>query len=553
MLRAPSPSDAEPTYHGGAPGKSSVAGSDAPAPERRGLRVMEHVRVLLVIAALAFAAYLAGTSGRAIDAGRHETYSRDLARLETLDHALSEDLMRARSRLIANYDPLVRTMHELREVHERLAAVPDFLPAEGRGEMRGAVERSARLLARQSELLERFKSDNAILSNSVRFIPVAAHDLAASSGDASVISTVDALVREVLLLNLWNERASMVRIREELATLARTPGLDPARLELVRSHAEVIVERRPRIERWLGELGELQRARRDDRLDGLYRSHHAIAADAAARDSAVLSALAIAIVVLGAAFIILRMRRSALALEQTTAQLASAVDMKNRFVSMTSHEFRTPLAVILSSTELLEAYADRWKPEKKAEHFGRIRASVQNMTQLIDGILLIGKGEAGVLDFRPAATDLDRICREVIAAVVARSGQPREIEYEPPEVVDAHADERLIRHALDNLLSNAIKYSPGGGRVRLVARSDGREATFVVSDEGVGIPGPDRERLFQSFQRGSNVGTIPGTGLGLAVVKRAVDLHRGSVRVQSEVGSGSRFEVVLPIGRGGET
>ncbi|MDQ3034563.1 MAG: HAMP domain-containing histidine kinase [Myxococcota bacterium] len=509
---------------------------------------MAHVRLLFGIALIAFVAFFVAARRAAIDPDVHEHYATDVARLQTLDHRLNEDVMRARSGLIANYDPLVRTMAEIVLVHARLARVPEFLDDAARESIARAVAASSEGLARQSTLLEQFKSENAILLNSLRFLPLAAEDLTRRAVDPLVIPAVDALVRDVLMLNLWNESALLMRITRELEVLAAVPGIAEDELELVRLHTQVVVARRPRVEALLAELFTTQAARHASALDDLYRVHHAVAARRSSRDEIVLFVLALTIVVCFAALIILRLRRSAGELQHTSDQLALAVDTKNRFVSMTSHEFRTPLSVILSSTELVEAYGDRWSEEKKREHFVRIRGAVQNMTQLIDGVLLIGRGDAGVLDFKPAPTDLDRICRDVIAAVQVKTGAARAIDYEGPERADVVVDERLIRHVLDNLLSNALKYSPEGGRVGLVARCDGREVTLTVSDEGLGIPEEDRARIFESFRRGANVGAIPGTGLGLAVVRRAVDLHRGTVVVHSVPEEGSRFVVTIPIG-----
>lgn len=509
---------------------------------------MTHARALLGIAVVAFIAFFVAARRGAIDPDVHERYSTDLARLQTLDHRLNEDVMRARSGLIANYDPLVRTMAELVLLHERLARVPEFLDDEARASVGRAVAGSREGLGRQADLLERFKSENAILLSSLRFLPLAVEDLTRHAAQPSVVAAIDALLRDVLMLNLWNERALLARIARQLAGLDALPGIVASDLELLRVHTQVVVARRPRVESLLAEMFATQEARHASALDDLYRDHHAIAARRASTDGVILFVLALAMVVAFAAMIILRLRRSAGELQHTSDQLALAVDIKNRFVSMTSHEFRTPLSVILSSTELVEAYGDRWSPEKRAEHFGRIRGAVHNMTQLIDGILLIGRGEAGVLDFKPAPADLDRICRDVIAGVQAKTGGARAIDYEPPERSDVVVDERLIRHVLDNLLSNALKYSPDGGAVELVARCDGREVTLIVSDEGLGIPEADRAGIFESFRRGGNVGAIPGTGLGLAVVKRAVDLHDGTVALRSAPGEGSRFEVIIPIG-----
>lgn len=508
---------------------------------------MRGVMVLGVAAALALVAFLFTTRDRAVDPRVHERYAGGLGRLETLDHQLSEDIMRARGGIVGNYDPLVATLRELREAHEHIAKPPAFLQADDRAALRSAVAHSLHVLRREAVLIESFKSENAVLLNSLRFLPVAGASLAVRAETVGEVASIDALVRDVLMFNLWNEPALQVRIADALAGLAADTSLPVGDVDILRLHANVVTTRRPRVEALLAELATLRGERRAAHIEAAYRARLAIALKASERRSDVVFILALAVVVLGAALIVLRMRRAARAIQHTSEQLAAAVDMKNRFVSMTSHEFRTPLSVILSSTELLEAYGERWSPERKQVHIDRIRSSVQGVTQLIDGILLIGRGEAGALEFKPASTDVDRVCREVVGAVEVKAGGARKIDYVGYDGHQVIADERLLRHVLDNLLSNALKYSPEGGAVGLTATRERGLVRFAVRDEGIGVPEADRERLFGSFLRGSNVGAIPGTGLGLAVVKRAVELHGGTVSVESTLGSGSRFEVVFPV------
>ncbi len=213
---------------------------------------------------------------------------------------------------------------------------------------------------------------------------------------------------------------------------------------------------------------------------------------------------------------------------------------------MTSHEFRTPLAVILSSTELLEAYGDRWTPAKKSDHFARVKSAVGTMKGLLDAVLVIGKSDAGKLEFSPSPLLVDRFVREATAAFAATIGEkhPLRVEIEP-DLPEAFADEKLLAHVLSNLLSNAVKYSPAGGPVDVSARRDDDCLVLEVRDRGIGIGEADRARLFESFHRGSNVGDIPGTGLGLAVVERAAVAHGGSVDLRSNEGEGTTFVVRL--------
>ena len=220
-------------------------------------------------------------------------------------------------------------------------------------------------------------------------------------------------------------------------------------------------------------------------------------------------------------------------------------DMRSRFISLASHEFRTPLAIILSSAELLKYYGDRLPESEKAEVIHTIEGGVQRMTRMLDRVLLLGKVEAQMLEFQPQPLDLAGLCQSLVKD--ARIQQPEARCTCVTDFVDLPAsgvfDEKLLRHIFGNLLSNAIKYSPQGGTVCFrVFPADGR-LVFEVSDQGIGIPEDELSHLFEPFHRASNVGDIQGTGLGLSIVKNAVDLHGGSIEVRSLAPQGTCFSV----------
>jgi PAS domain S-box-containing protein len=231
-------------------------------------------------------------------------------------------------------------------------------------------------------------------------------------------------------------------------------------------------------------------------------------------------------------------------------------ELKSHIITTISHEFRTPLTTILGSSELLKNYGQSWSEEKKLKHFQRIEYSVEHMTQLLSDVTLIGKAEAGQLQFTPTQLDLESLCREILEEFQLSldsqsqlSGQgatfPKILFSVLGDDIKANLDEKLLRQILTNLLSNAVKFSPQGSVVRFDLICARGEAIFRIKDEGVGIPKEDRDRLFESFYRASNVGTIQGTGLGLAIVKKCVDLHRGQITVESEVGAGTTVTVTL--------
>jgi PAS domain S-box-containing protein len=223
-------------------------------------------------------------------------------------------------------------------------------------------------------------------------------------------------------------------------------------------------------------------------------------------------------------------------------------ELKSRFVAMTSHEFRTPLATILSSAELLEHYGARLPAGEKQELYQSIRAAVERMTKMLDNVLIIGRAEASMLEFKPAPTDLAAFCEGLADEMRRSAGNKHSLDYTYEGARSTvKADEKLLRHVLVNLISNAFKYSPEGGPVVFQVRVVAGEAAFEVADRGIGIPPEDQPRLFETFHRARNVGNISGTGLGLAIVRKSLDLHGGTIRFDSAPGRGTSFRVVIPL------
>jgi PAS domain S-box-containing protein len=242
-------------------------------------------------------------------------------------------------------------------------------------------------------------------------------------------------------------------------------------------------------------------------------------------------------------------------LKQAEAEILKALEkerelseLRSSFMSLVSHEFRTPLTTIQSSAELLERYNKRLSEEKKHNHLIRIQSAVRRMTQLLDDVLTIGKAEAGKLRFEPVPMDLVAFCSSIVETMQISAGsQPKLAFVIQGECTNVRMDEKLLAHIVTNLLSNAIKYSPHGGTIQFDLVCTGESAVFRIRDSGIGIPQKDVEQLFESFMRASNVGSIPGTGLGLAIVKKCVDLHGGNISIDSEVGVGTTFTVTLPL------
>jgi signal transduction histidine kinase len=167
---------------------------------------------------------------------------------------------------------------------------------------------------------------------------------------------------------------------------------------------------------------------------------------------------------------------------------------------------------------------------------------------MMEEILVLSRLDAGKLDFQPSELDLDTFCRCVVDEVLSATSRRCPIEISLASgLPQAQADERLLGHILTNLLSNAVKYSEPGGCVRFAVEREGTEALCVIRDEGIGISEDDQQMLFTAFHRGANVGSRAGTGLGLLLVKRCVELHQGKVRIESRVGHGTTVTVRLPV------
>ncbi len=225
--------------------------------------------------------------------------------------------------------------------------------------------------------------------------------------------------------------------------------------------------------------------------------------------------------------------------------------LKQRFISLVSHEFRTPLAVIMSSSELVTRFFDRLAPERQLEHISEIQSQSRYMVELLDEILTLGKAQAGKLDFKPEWMNLESFSRALVERMQPLDQGRHQIRFVTRgELSRVHMDQKLLQHILVNLLSNAIKYSPDRTEILFeVWREDG-EVAFRVRDQGIGIPREAQARLFEPFHRAENVGARDGTGLGLAIVKESVDAHHGTITFQTEEGKGTTFDVRLPVFQG---
>lgn len=221
-------------------------------------------------------------------------------------------------------------------------------------------------------------------------------------------------------------------------------------------------------------------------------------------------------------------------------------DLRSQFITMTSHEFRTPLSSILTSAELLEHYGQNWSREKWHVHLKRIQEAVKHIISMMDDVLFLGRADAGKLMVQKEAIDLEDFVAHIVEEYQLGGRQTHDIRLETRnDCRKVNGDKRLIRHILTNLISNAIKYSPEGSRIDVRLGCGDGFAMIDVEDEGIGIPEEHVDQIFEPFFRAGNVGDITGTGLGLPIVKRSVEAHGGTITFTPKTSSGTTFCIRL--------
>lgn len=244
--------------------------------------------------------------------------------------------------------------------------------------------------------------------------------------------------------------------------------------------------------------------------------------------------------------IALRRRLSETAIRVALEKEKELSELKSLFWSMAAHEIRNPMTSILSCAHLLEHENHNLPEERRREFLYIIQSSVRTMDQLLNDLLAIGQIEGGQWTFSPAPLNLEQFCQDLVNEVQFGAGSNHPILFTCQGNCERTVlDKKLLRHILTNLLLNAAKYSPARSQIHFDVSCLDEEVTLRVQDNGIGIPADIQNHLFEPFKRGSNVGSIPGTGLGLTMVKKCLDLHRGQIAVETEVDIGTTFTVKL--------
>jgi PAS domain S-box-containing protein len=222
-------------------------------------------------------------------------------------------------------------------------------------------------------------------------------------------------------------------------------------------------------------------------------------------------------------------------------------ELKSRFITTASHEFRTPLGTILSSVSLIARYQNKEDQEKREKHVERIKSAVNNLTEILNDFLSLEKLEEGIIRNNPKTIHIEKFIKDIIEEMRALLKSGQDIHYQHIGDFEIEIDSQLLKNVLINLISNAIKYSPENKEIWVNSEVANGNIKIDVIDQGIGIPDQDKPHLFERFFRANNVSNIQGTGLGLNIVKKYIELMNGEISFKSQCGKGTTFTVIIPV------
>jgi signal transduction histidine kinase len=525
-------------------------------------------KIAALVAGCALAIWLLVQS-TIVNSQEHERYSRDLRRLRELDAAIDQNVLKVRIGLLSYYDPLAQETAGVRRIRASLDRMPTFLDASSRAELAAALTAFDASFAEKELLVERCKSQHALLQNSLTYFPHAVSLLTSAppggDGPPTFAPALLQMLRDLLVYQQAGGRELASNVERQMAALEAVPAPGIARADAptlagALAHARMILKTKPVLDALLVEESSLPTAQRAEESYTIYQHDYEAAQSRARRYRLALYLVGLGALLAAAVATISQLRNAGRALRQSNEQLQAARRAadhanaeKSRFLANMSHEIRTPMNAIIGFSELLIENAEDEANMAALPDLRKIAGAGRQLLSLINEILDLSKVEAGKMTLNPVTFQIEEFVDDVVStAGPLMRANANELVMECADAGEMCVDAAKLRQVLLNLIGNATKFT-NRGTITLAVRRETRDGAewvrFRVSDTGIGIAAERVHDVFEPFVQAESTtaSQYGGTGLGLAISRRLCQMMGGDLTARSELGFGSEFDVFLPV------